>query len=122
MVHVLQRLTVFAINTGIWTAIFALSTVIFLHLYPSNLLYVVFAIPLCSVYCNTLLANLNARGYIRGEMTTHNDDFQMSRGCKTNQQREETESTHTSVQHLHLEDHGGEEFLDANQSTESGNV
>ena len=28
----------------------------------------VFAIPLSSLYCNTLLANLNARAYIRGEV------------------------------------------------------
>ena len=34
----------------------------------------VFGLPLCSVYCNTLLANLNARSYIRGETTTLNTD------------------------------------------------
>ncbi|KAH0836829.1 hypothetical protein J3R83DRAFT_8605, partial [Lanmaoa asiatica] len=71
-VHILQRLVLFAVNTGIWTATFALLTVILLHLFPLNLLYAVFGIPLCSVYCNTLLANLNARAYIRGEATTPN--------------------------------------------------
>ncbi|KAF8131445.1 hypothetical protein EV363DRAFT_1165406, partial [Boletus edulis] len=30
------------------------------------LLYLVFAIPLASLYCNMFLANLNARMYIRG--------------------------------------------------------
>jgi len=35
--------------------------------FPSNLLNVVFGIPLNSLYCNTVLANLNARAYIRGE-------------------------------------------------------
>ncbi|KAH0836833.1 hypothetical protein J3R83DRAFT_8610 [Lanmaoa asiatica] len=70
--HILQRLVFFAVNTGIWTATFALLTVILLHLFPLNLLYAVFGIPLCSVYCNTLLANLNARAYIRGEATTPN--------------------------------------------------
>ncbi|KAF8448815.1 hypothetical protein L210DRAFT_3523191 [Boletus edulis BED1] len=34
------------------------------------MLYVVFVFPLCSVYCNTLFANLNGRMYIRGEGTT----------------------------------------------------
>jgi hypothetical protein len=42
-----------------------------MHVFPSNFLYVVFAIPLSSLYCNTLLANLNVRVYIRGEATTH---------------------------------------------------
>ena len=34
----------------------------------------VFGIPLSSLYCNTVLANLNARAYIRGESATHNPD------------------------------------------------
>ena len=37
----------------------------------------VFSSPLCSVYCNTLLANLNGRAYIRGESTTHNADVDL---------------------------------------------
>ncbi|KAI9566346.1 hypothetical protein HD554DRAFT_2174528 [Boletus coccyginus] len=68
----LQRLTMFAVNTGIWTATFAVLSLILLRRYPSNLLQVVFGIPLSSLYCNTLLANLNARTYIRGEAVTHN--------------------------------------------------
>ncbi|KAG6379581.1 hypothetical protein JVT61DRAFT_10086 [Boletus reticuloceps] len=69
--HILQRLTVFAVNTGIWTATFAILTVIFLRLFPpTRLYYVLFGIPLGSLYCNTLLANLNARAYIwSGSMT-----------------------------------------------------
>lgn len=39
-----------------------------------GLIYAVFVIPICSVYCNTLLANLNARAYIRGEETVHDVD------------------------------------------------
>ncbi|KAG6380574.1 hypothetical protein JVT61DRAFT_4937 [Boletus reticuloceps] len=65
--HILQRLTVFAVNTGIWTATFAVLSVVLVRALPeSNLLYLVFAIPLASLYCNMLLANLNARMYIRG--------------------------------------------------------
>ncbi|KAH0836835.1 hypothetical protein J3R83DRAFT_8619 [Lanmaoa asiatica] len=67
--HILQRLAVFAVNTGIWTALFALLTLILLYVSPSNLLYALFGIPICPIYCNTLLANLNAREYIRGEAT-----------------------------------------------------
>lgn len=88
--HILQRLIVFAVNTGTWTATFALLTIILvralrddrirlqpfliqtqqLHIFPSNLIYTVFGVPLCTVYCNTVLANLNARAYVRGE-TSH---------------------------------------------------
>jgi len=76
--HILQRLMVFVVNAGIWTATFAILSLVLLHLYPTNLLYSVFAFPLCSVYCNTLLANLNARAYIRGETTTtHNVDVDL---------------------------------------------
>jgi len=122
MVHVLQRLTVFAINTGIWTATFALLTAILLHVFSSNLLNAMFSIPLCSVYCNTLLANLNAREYIRGEMTTRNVDssanrLQVSGGCNITQQRGETEPIQMSE---HLEHSGGMEFL--MMPTESKNV
>ncbi|KAH0828789.1 hypothetical protein J3R83DRAFT_3233 [Lanmaoa asiatica] len=70
--HHLQRLAVFSVNTGIWTATFALLTVILMQLFPSNLLYAVFGIPLCSVYCNTLLANLNVREYVRSGVTVRN--------------------------------------------------
>ena len=41
-----------------------------MHAFSTNLIYVVFGIPLASLYCNTLLANLNARMYLRGEATT----------------------------------------------------
>ena len=44
-----------------------------MHVYPTNALYGVFAIPLSSIYCNTLLANLNARLYmITGDGMTYN--------------------------------------------------
>jgi hypothetical protein len=69
--HILQRLAMFAINTGFWTATFAVMSAIFTAVYRSNALSAVFSVPLSSVYCNTLLANLNARAYIRSEPTTH---------------------------------------------------
>ncbi|KAG6380572.1 hypothetical protein JVT61DRAFT_4935 [Boletus reticuloceps] len=76
-----------AVNTGIWTATFVILTLIFvrvvhrwrlisisssltqvpqMRVFPSTVLYVLFGIPLDSLYCNMLLANLNARAYIRG--------------------------------------------------------
>lgn len=45
-----------------------------MHTFPTKMNYVAFSIPLCTVYCNTVLANLNARQYIRNEMTRHSVD------------------------------------------------
>ena len=74
-----------------------------LQVYPSTLLNVLFAFPLCSVYCNTLLANLNARGYIRGEMTIHNlnvdsstTNLRVSSGFNIDQQQGKPESIQMS--------------------------
>jgi len=107
--HILQRLTIFAVNTGIWTAMFAVLAVILLHVFPSNLLYVVFGIPLSSLYCNTLLANLNARAYIRGETTTHNPDTDLvimglpgSGEIKAEDQSKETETKPISSTRLKI--------------------
>ncbi|KAG9318042.1 hypothetical protein JVU11DRAFT_106 [Chiua virens] len=68
--RMLQLLTVFAINSGVWTALFALLTIVLLRAYPGNLVYSVFDFPLASIYCNTLLANMNARAYIKGQSTS----------------------------------------------------
>jgi len=61
----MQRLAVFSINSGLWTAVFALLAVAMFVAFPTDLIYVVFDFPLCPVYCNTLLANLNVRSHVR---------------------------------------------------------
>ncbi|KAH0830139.1 hypothetical protein J3R83DRAFT_1486, partial [Lanmaoa asiatica] len=71
---ILERLTMFAINSGIWTAIFSLLAAVLVHVLSSNLIYAVFSIPLCSIYCNTLLANLNARIYLGSAAAAKNLD------------------------------------------------
>jgi hypothetical protein len=38
-----------------------------------TLFYALFDIPICSVYCNTLLANLNIRAYIAEQSTVEMD-------------------------------------------------
>ncbi|KAI9454593.1 hypothetical protein HD554DRAFT_2150025 [Boletus coccyginus] len=75
--HILQRITVLVVNAGLWTATFALLSLIFLHLYPVKFLNEVFSFSLCSIYCNTTLANLNARAYIRGETRAYNTDVDL---------------------------------------------
>ncbi|KAN0088271.1 hypothetical protein V8E55_005328 [Tylopilus felleus] len=115
--HVLQRLTVFAVNTGIWTASFALITLILLHVYPISSLYAVFGLPLCSVYCNTLLANLNARSYIRGEIVTRNYvDSRVPCGSSTDQESWATKLMHMSD---YSEHDGGMKCPDTHRATES---
>jgi len=71
-VQLLQRLTILAVNSGIWTATFAVLAAVLLSAMPFPLLSTVFGIPVCPLYCNTLLANLNARAYIQGEVNVHN--------------------------------------------------
>ncbi|KAF9238077.1 hypothetical protein BU15DRAFT_62724 [Melanogaster broomeanus] len=50
-----SALSSISLNTGLWTAILALLSIVLGVYYP-----------LCSLYCNTLLANLNIRPYLRG--------------------------------------------------------
>ncbi|KAF8448801.1 hypothetical protein L210DRAFT_2627601 [Boletus edulis BED1] len=119
MGHTLHRLTVFAVNTGIWSATFAVLTLVLLCLYPHNSIYTVFGVPLCSVYCNTVLANLNARTYILGDMT-HIDSWRTGGSC-TQQEGGETKLIHASE---HSEPDRGLMLPDANhnQSTVSAIV
>lgn len=81
-----MRLILITINTGLWTAVVALidfslvrslvkslvtcqslnfSRVLQIAAFPSGLYFCAFEFPLSSLYVNTLLANLNARSYLR---------------------------------------------------------
>ncbi|KIJ64708.1 hypothetical protein HYDPIDRAFT_111279 [Hydnomerulius pinastri MD-312] len=64
--RMLLRLVVISINTGLWTALFALFAVILHVVYPGNLIFAGMCLPLCTLYCNTLVANFNVRSYARG--------------------------------------------------------
>jgi hypothetical protein len=59
--EMIQRLIIFSMLSGIWTALFALLDMITYLGFPNNAVYVLFDLPLCSLYCNTLLASLNSR-------------------------------------------------------------
>ncbi|KIK83376.1 hypothetical protein PAXRUDRAFT_35482 [Paxillus rubicundulus Ve08.2h10] len=61
----LLRLIVISINTSLWTALFGFLSVILLITLPQDLVYSGFYFPLCTLYCNTLLASLNVRRYLR---------------------------------------------------------
>ncbi|KAI0919553.1 hypothetical protein AcV5_001588 [Taiwanofungus camphoratus] len=61
------RLVAVTINSGIWTAVVAIIDLSLIAAFPHGLQFCAFEFPLSSLYVNTLLANLNARQYLRGK-------------------------------------------------------
>ncbi|KAH7888825.1 hypothetical protein F5I97DRAFT_2005299 [Phlebopus sp. FC_14] len=68
-VKMVQRLIMFSIVSGMWTAVFAVCDIATYLGIQGTSIWVVFDMPICSLYCNTLLANLNGRTYIAGKST-----------------------------------------------------
>jgi hypothetical protein len=66
---VLQKLLVITINTGIWTALFAVFNFVFYLSFKGTLICASLYFPLCPLYCNTVLANLNARHFLEVRST-----------------------------------------------------
>ncbi|KAF8157311.1 hypothetical protein K438DRAFT_1861700 [Mycena galopus ATCC 62051] len=64
--QLLHRLTIFAINTGLWTSLCAIFVIITMVAFPNNFAWVGLYLMICPLYCNTVFANLNGRSYIRG--------------------------------------------------------
>ncbi|KIK76822.1 hypothetical protein PAXRUDRAFT_835218 [Paxillus rubicundulus Ve08.2h10] len=64
--RMILRLIFISVNTGLSSAVFAFLSVILLVIYPNDLIFTALYYPLGTVYCNTLLASLNARSYARG--------------------------------------------------------
>ncbi|GJE90603.1 hypothetical protein PsYK624_067470 [Phanerochaete sordida] len=64
--RVVYRLMFLTINTGLWTAVVAVIDFSLIAHQPSNLVFTIFEYPLAAMYLNMLLANLNARRYLRG--------------------------------------------------------
>ncbi|KIJ06272.1 hypothetical protein PAXINDRAFT_103433 [Paxillus involutus ATCC 200175] len=62
--RILFHWTIISIHTVFWTASFAVITVILHALHPSDLLFTATYFPICELYCNTLLANFNARSWV----------------------------------------------------------
>ncbi|KAF5387242.1 hypothetical protein D9757_006879 [Collybiopsis confluens] len=65
--HILDRIIVLTVNTGVWTAIVSVLTIALLTGLPSNPSYTAVTFLICPLYGNTLLANLNSRSYIAGK-------------------------------------------------------
>ncbi|KAK7037535.1 hypothetical protein VNI00_011027 [Paramarasmius palmivorus] len=63
--HMINRLMLFSINTGILTSLFACLSLITILIFPDKLIYFCFYFIIGRLYANSLLATLNARRAIR---------------------------------------------------------
>jgi len=61
-----NRMLILVINTGFATTIATLLTIVLLRVQPNTLTYVFFNILVSPLYCNSVVANLNSREYLRG--------------------------------------------------------
>ncbi|KAJ7301862.1 hypothetical protein B0H14DRAFT_2756704 [Mycena olivaceomarginata] len=64
--RMVTRLIVYSVNTGIWTALLAVFCAMTMIAYPTTFVFIGLYMPISALYCNTLLANLNIRQYVRG--------------------------------------------------------
>ncbi|KAK0466155.1 uncharacterized protein EV420DRAFT_1636753 [Desarmillaria tabescens] len=63
--QILHRLSILIVNTGLWTSLVTLLTLLGLVIWEEQDIYAALSFITCPLYCNTLLANLNTRDYIR---------------------------------------------------------
>ncbi|RPD76685.1 hypothetical protein L226DRAFT_383286 [Lentinus tigrinus ALCF2SS1-7] len=66
---IINKLTVYAINTGVISSAISLSTLILYDLMPTNFIFMAFYFVLSKVYANSFYAALNTRRSIRGRGT-----------------------------------------------------
>jgi len=66
----LARTAVLVVNTGVCTAVAAVLVIILLIAWPDLEIFTVPYAVICPLYCNTILANLNSRNYLRTQDTT----------------------------------------------------
>ncbi|TDL24658.1 hypothetical protein BD410DRAFT_786194 [Rickenella mellea] len=69
--RLLGRLMISSLNTGAWTALFATASIILVTTHPNDLLYSLTYIPICALYCNTILGNLTSRSFFRKAANLH---------------------------------------------------
>ncbi|GJE90532.1 hypothetical protein PsYK624_066730 [Phanerochaete sordida] len=89
-----NRLIILTINTGLWTAAFAVVSLALMAGRPHSLNFCYAELPIGSIYINSLLGNLNARNFIRhtdiefnslraphGEHAAPSDELSVSSGA-----------------------------------------
>ncbi|KAH0831946.1 hypothetical protein J3R83DRAFT_12832 [Lanmaoa asiatica] len=62
----ITKLILFSINTGFLTSLCALASLVCISVWPHMWIYIAFYFCIGRLYCNTLLATLNARKGLRG--------------------------------------------------------
>ncbi|KAF8558816.1 hypothetical protein OG21DRAFT_1574511 [Imleria badia] len=79
----INKLIMFSINTGLLTSLCALASLICISAWPHAFIYIAFYFCIGRLYCNSLLATLNARkGLRKGE--SHHEDISLSTQPKVN--------------------------------------
>ncbi|KAJ2915060.1 hypothetical protein MD484_g5342, partial [Candolleomyces efflorescens] len=73
-ISMVRRLMFISILTGIWTAAFGVLCMATVLKYPTNHIHISFCFIISPVYCVMLLANLNARAFIREGVSVVNFD------------------------------------------------
>ncbi|KAF7342200.1 hypothetical protein MVEN_01807900 [Mycena venus] len=58
------RLLILSINSGAWTAVLAILDLISIVAFPTKFTFIIFELPICSLYLSSLLVNLNVRKFI----------------------------------------------------------
>ncbi|KAG6375259.1 hypothetical protein JVT61DRAFT_3476 [Boletus reticuloceps] len=74
--NMINKLIVFSINTGLLTSICAVASLISITAWPNTFIYIAFYFCLGRLYCNSLLATLNARKGLRSE--SRSDEMSLS--------------------------------------------
>ncbi|KAI5992479.1 hypothetical protein EDD15DRAFT_2368252 [Pisolithus albus] len=93
--RILIRLIVISVNSALWTALFGLLAVVFLVTLPQDMVFSGFYFPLCTLYCNTLLASLNVRRFVRG--TDDGGSYQLPSVPSNSKLKMQSGSDHTTV-------------------------
>jgi hypothetical protein len=117
------RLVTVCANTGLWTALFGLLTITLIVTVPVGMIYCSVFFPLSPLYCNTLLANLNVRVFLRssdvqtGDMSGSRSTGRAPRGLHvTLSEGAQTSTTRSELvfrdaKHTRMGDHS-DEFAD----------
>ncbi|KAI9574512.1 hypothetical protein HD554DRAFT_2309935 [Boletus coccyginus] len=79
----INKLIMFSINTGLLTSLDALASLFCISVWPHTFIYIAFYFNIGRLYCNSLLATLNARKGLRGSDSRH-DELSLS---QTTQQK-----------------------------------
>jgi len=75
-----NRLMAISFNSGLVTMIAALLTIIFIRVSPNTLIFGLFYWLIAPLYCNSVLANLNSRDFVRGNGESNGNSLKISSG------------------------------------------